>query len=320
MNQEQIIRTIKKNKSFLISTHINPDPDALASELALAMYLMGQHKKVHVINEEDPPSRFMFFPGAHLFKKYPKNGKLPFDVAIILDCGDLNRVGRVQNLIGKDSLIINIDHHITNDFFGNLNLVRPKASSTTELLYDVLSHAKCKMTKSMAMLLYIGIMTDTGSFRYDSTTNHTHEVAGELMKFNFSVSDLYRKIYERISMKDLKMFTHLINKFETMHKGRVVCITLKKNILKKFSEEFDIRDKIFSFLRAIKGVELIIVYSEFQQGKTRVNLRSQGNRVNVAKLACYFGGGGHRKASGCVIDGDMKQAKKKLLTRLKDIL
>lgn len=320
MSQVEIIEAIKKHKSFLVSTHINPDPDALASELALAMYLKSIKKKVYVINEEDAPARFNFFPGYQLFRKIPKSGKVDFEVAIIVDCGDLNRIGRVQQLISKNHLIINIDHHITNDSFGHINLIESKASSAAEILYDLLAKAKCSFTEPIAMLLYLGIMTDTGSFRYDSTTSHTHEVAAELMKFDFSVSELYRRIYERVSIKDLKMFMEVITHFETMHDGRVVCLTLHKGTLKKFSDEFDLRDKIFTFLRAIKGVEVIVVFSEEIKGKTRVNLRSQGNKVDVSKLAYFFGGGGHRKASGCMIDGDLPKAKKELLGRLREIL
>ena len=319
MSQAAIIKAIKKYRSFLVCAHVNPDPDALSSQLALAMYLQSQGKKVYTINEQRPPVQFKFMPGFEMLKTIPKK-KIAFDAALIVDCGDLNRIGKVKKLIGKDHLIINIDHHITNDKFGDLNWIEPKASSTAEMLYDLLTKAGCKFTDSICKLLYLGIMTDTGSFRYDSTTPHAHHVAAQLMKSGFSVSELYRRVYERITLSDVKMFTKVINQFEIFHNGRAVCLTLHKDTLRKFSTEFDLRDKIFSFLRAIRGVEAIVVFSEQGQGKTRVNLRSQGNRVDVAKLAQYFGGGGHRKASGCVIDAPLPIAREKLLKQLKTIL
>lgn len=320
MSQKAIHQAIKKHKTFLISTHVNPDPDALASELAMALYLKALGKKVHVVNTDPVPSRFQFLPTIEMVKEYKDGQTLDYDVAIVLDCGDLHRIEKVKNLILKGKVLVNFDHHLTNDHFGTLNLIRPQASSTAEVLFDFLKYAKARLNREMAQLLYLGVMTDTGSFRYDSTTVHTHKVAGELMKFDFSVSELYRRIYERVTFEDLRLFTKVINRFETLYKGRVVCIELKKNILKKFSEEFDVRDKVFTFLRAIRGVEVIIIYSDHTPKQTRVNFRSQGNRVNVAQLAYVFGGGGHRKASGCMVSGNISEARKKVLTELDKIL
>ena len=159
-------------------------------------------------------------------------------------------------------------------------------------------------------------MTDTGSFRYDSTSAYTHYVASELMRFDFSVSELYRKLYEHVPFDDLKMFTKVITGFEKLYDGRVVCVEMRKKIVEKFSPEFDVRDKIFTFLRALKGVEVIIILTEQDRNTTRVNFRSQGNGVNVAELAYFFNGGGHRKASGCMIHDNLKQAKAKILFQL----
>ena len=187
MSMKNIIQTIKANKRFLISAHVNPDPDALCSELAVAIFLRSLGKTVSIVNHQTVPKRFHFLPGVGSIKNYWKNRKVNYDVAIIVDCGDLGRIGKVQDLIQDDKVLINIDHHITNDSFGTLNCVEPNASSTCEVLYELITQAKGKLTKNLATHLYTGIMTDTGSFRYENTTARTHAIVSELMKFKFDI-------------------------------------------------------------------------------------------------------------------------------------
>ncbi|OGW97623.1 MAG: hypothetical protein A2Z81_10060 [Omnitrophica WOR_2 bacterium GWA2_45_18] len=319
MSQEKILQTIQKHKKFLISTHVNPDPDAICSELAMAIYLRSLHKQVFIVNEERVPSRLAFLSGADKIKGRQDVPALEYDVALVVDCGDIKRIGDVQNLLKADKPLINIDHHITNTDFGSCNLVRTEASSTAEVIYDLLIRAKCRLNKSLAEHLYAGIMTDTGSFRFENTTCRTHQIAGELMKYKFSPTDLYRRFYETIPLNDLKAFTKLISRFEMDFEGRVVCVELRKKDLSKFSEEFDLRDTIFKFLRSCKGVEVYVILTEIKPGLTRVNLRSSRS-VNVAQLAHHFNGGGHRKASGCTIEKDMKAARRDFLNELKKVL
>jgi len=316
MSTKSIIQTIKKHKRFLISTHVNPDPDALCSELAMGAYLRSLGKKVLIINHEAVPRRLHFLPGARSIKPYRKNQNIAYDVAIIVDCGELSRIGKVKDLIRKDKILLNIDHHITNDRFGHLNLVQPKASSTAEMLYELLSKAKCVLTKNLAINLYTGIMTDTGSFRFENTTARTHAIASKLREFKFSVSALYQKLYGTISFNDLKELTKVISRFDVFLKGKVICVELHKKVLSKFSQDFDLRDAIFTFLRTIKNVEVFIILTEIERNKTRVNLRSNG-KFDVAKLASQFKGGGHRRASGCSVDKNVSGARTAVLGKIR---
>lgn len=319
MRMKSIIQTIKKNKRFLISTHVNPDPDALCSELALADYLRSKGKSVIIVNHQTVPSRFHFLPGVRTIKNYWKTRKVNYDVAIIVDCGDLSRIGKVQNLIQDDKDLINIDHHITNDSFGTINCIHSNASSTCEILYELFVKAKCSLTKRMAMNLYIGIMTDTGSFRYENTTARTHAIVAALMTFKFSVPKLHRKLYETITFHDLKEFTNVVSDFDMYFNRQVACVELRKKVLSKFSGEFDLRDTIFKFLRSIKDVEVFVILTEIGRNATRINLRSSST-FDVAKLANSFGGGGHRRASGCAVDKSIPQSRKEVLKRIRKAL
>lgn len=319
MSVKKIIKTIKENKTFLISTHVSPDPDALCSELALALFLKSLGKRVIIVNEEPVPKRYQFLGKSSLIESYKKNKRYPYDVLLVVDCGELDRIGKVQDLIAQNRPIINIDHHITNDRFGHLNLVIDDASSTAEVLYDLIKEAGGKLDKTIAQHLYLGIMTDTGSFRYENTTSWTFKVVSDLMRFSISPHELYQQIYERIPYADLTYVADIISRAQASFEGKVIFVSLSKKELNKFSEEFDLRDSIFKFLRAVKDVEVVIILSEVDKNKTRVNFRS--NRYfDVARLSTIFGGGGHKRASGCAINLNLRRSCEELKKCIKTML
>jgi len=315
----QLIQALNGNRRFLITTHVNPDPDALCSQLAMAAFLRSIGKRVFSINEQDLPERFHFLPGSHRIRPFRNEPKIAFDAAVIIDCGDLDRIGSVQKLIKDKHTIINIDHHVTNHIFGDINYVRTSASSTAEMIYGILHKARFAFDHDVALLLYVGILTDTGSFRYENTTAHTHRVVSRLIPYGFSVSDLYSRLYESIPLHDLEIFTRVVNTFEPLYQGRVIYLELHKKIVQKFSKEFDLRDKIFRYLRAIKGVEVIVILTEMTTRQTRVNFRSQGS-FDVAPIAFHFNGGGHRRASGCIVQQPLAQTRQQVLTEIKKAL
>lgn len=318
MNSKKIIQTIQKYNNFLILSHVNPDPDALCSQLAVLAYLKSIGKKATAVVEAKIPERFLFFPGARSVKVLSERMKASYDCVIILDCGDRARCGKSERLIG-DAHVINIDHHITNKDFGYLNWVDSKASSTCEMIFTLLAEVKFKLTNAMALNLYAGIMTDTGSFRFENTTPKTHAIAAQLRVYKFSATDLYRRLYESIPLSDVLYFTKVINGFEALYQNRVACVRLPKRVVDKFSENFDLRDAIFKFLRSIDGMEVFIILTEKSKKCTRVNFRSSG-RVNVAKIANQFSGGGHKNASGGVIEGDIAYARTEVLKVVKKVI
>lgn len=315
----KINNIINKGKTFLLSTHVNPDPDALCSELALAEYLKQLGKKVMIVNEEALSERFKFLPKASLIKDVSSIKPFQYDVAIILDCGDIERIGRVGELLGAESVVVNIDHHITNDNFGGINYVDPFASSTCEILYELFKEEGFTLNKNMALNLYAGIMTDTGCFRYDNTKPRTHEIASHLCKFSFSPSNLYKKFYESVPFNDLKEFTGVVSSFEDYFDKKMVLVELSKRQIKKFSENFDLRDAIFKYLRSIDEAEVFVILTEFNNNLTRINFRSSG-RINVGRLAQSFNGGGHHNASGGYITKNIKAAKQAVKQQVKKVI
>jgi phosphoesterase RecJ-like protein len=306
---------INKHQSFLVTTHHNPDADAACSALAMAIVLKKLGKKVLVVNEDALPSWLSFLPQAKIFQKKANVKKVQFDGVIILDCGDYERMGGVSQLLNGQRTI-NIDHHVTNRSFGNVNVVSPKASSTCEMLFDCFKEGKIQLTKDISLLLYAGIMTDTGSFRYDNTTAKTHAIIAELMKFGLSAPDLHQRLYVGIPSADIKRYVDVIHSAELLFKNKLYCVSLPKKLVDDFSDGFDLKEKIFGFLRGVEGVELVVILTEVNSELTRINLRSQNN-FDVAQLASQFNGGGHRKAAGAKMELGLEATKKKLLATIK---
>ncbi len=304
-----VLNTIRRHRKFLVTTHHNPDADAVSSVLAMAMFLKSLGKQVHVLNEDACPQWLKFLPGTSQFKKAGATSQVDYEVAIVLDCGDLERVGGVRKLFQEGKPLINIDHHVTNDSFGGVNVVWPKASSICEMIFDFLKEARYPLNKNLAILLYAGIMTDTGSFRYENTSAHSHAVVEKLMAFKFSAARMYDRLYAGIPVADMKMFTDIIHSAQLLDGNRVYCVSLSKGVVDRFSKSFDLKEKLFTFLRSIEGIEVVVILTELNPKEVRVNLRSQNN-FDVAGLAQQFNGGGHKKAAGCRIYEPLPQAQK----------
>jgi len=315
--QKKIIALLRKHKTFVVTTHVHPDADAMGSALAMAVFLKSLGKKVRVFNEDECPTWLGFMPKVGLHERYTGEEKFSPEVIIVLDCGDLERIGKVRELVKGGVKLVNIDHHVTNAGFGDLNLVLSAYSSTSEIVYGLLKEAHCQLNTSMATLLYLGILTDTGSFAFDSTSPHTHQVVAELMKFELPVSDLYRQVYETMPNRDLKPFFDLLHRMELCFNERVACLVIRKKDMLLFSGEFDLRDKIFTFLRSVKGLDVIMIITETKKkDQVRINFRSRDG-FDVAKLAERYGGGGHRKASGCYMDMNVAKARRALLAAIR---
>ncbi len=317
--EKKIIDALRKSRKVVVTMHVHPDPDALGAALAMTLFLKSLGKDVRLYNEGECPKWLTFMPRSRLCHALTGKERFSPDTVVILDCGDMNRIGKVKGLIGERACVINIDHHVTNQGFAQLNLVQTGYSSTSEILYELLKRARFTFTRDVAILLYLGILTDTGSFGFDCTTSHTHEVIADLLKYKIPVGELYRKVYETMPKEDLKTFFATMNRLTLECDARVACLVMTKKDVEAFSGDFDIRDKIFGLLRAINGLDVIVIFTEADLGRVRVNLRSRGN-VDVSRLAGKFNGGGHKKASGCYVDGSILQAKELILAAIQEAI
>lgn len=315
MSLKKVLAELKSRRRFLICAHVNLEGDALGSELALARLLRKLGKKVYVVNQDPPPKLYNFLPDIESILK-PRKG-LDFDAAIAVDCSDLERIGSVRPLLDKNIPIINIDHHASNTRFGMVNWIEARASSASEMVFEIYKKAGIKIDREAALLLYTGILVDTGSFRFENTAARTHAVAAELLSLHaLPIRELYSAVYGGLPMEEVKILTSLAAGFSVDRTKKIIWVTLRKGVLNEKAMKTDVSDYIFDFLRSIDGVEVALIFREIEKNKVRVNLRSQG-RIDVAKVAERFSGGGHANASGCTINTSLSVAQELVLKEIK---
>ncbi len=302
----------KRNKVFLVAAHIHLEGDALGSELALASLLRRLGKKVFVVSQDTPPAEYRFMPGVNAIRH--RLDRLDYDVAILVDCSDTSRIGKIAKGLKKDRLLVNIDHHISNTNFGDVNWVKPTASSASEMIYELFKALSIKINKQEAILLYTGISTDTGSFKYSTTSSFTHAAASELLKHGLDVYGIYRALHESMDYKTVKAFGRIIETLKTDRTGKIAWLEVRSNAIGKDAVLGDMTDDLIHFARCIKGVEVALLFKEIARNReVRINLRSRG-KVDVNKLACVFGGGGHKMASGCTVRGRFKEVVERVIS------
>ncbi len=324
MSIEKAMACIKKYNNFLISAHTNPESDALGSEFAFYNLLKKLGKGAIILNEDDiPPACSAIFANVDIkIEKYKSNlSEIDFDCFVALDCADSKRTGEVYRINTRNKPVLNIDHHISNSMFGNINWVSSAASSCAEMIYMLYKRLGVPLDKETALFLYAGMLSDTGSFHYSNTTSFTHKAVSELLKYGLNITQIYKNIYEDIPYQDMKLLNKILLGMRRCAGGKVVIFEVKRNLLKNKKIIFDLPDEVLRFGRAIKDVEVVALFKENLgvKDEVRVNLRSQGN-IDVNKIASFFGGGGHKAASGATIKGKIEDVRKKVLAKISESL
>ncbi len=319
---QKVVGALKRHSSFLVTAHRNPEGDALGAELALAHLLRRLGKRAVVVNEDPVPAEYRFIPERARIR--PCDHRIrpqSFDAFVIVDCSDLQRSGAVARLsAGKP--VIDIDHHITNEGFGDVCWVDPSCSSSCEQVYLLYRQLKVSFDAAAAMQLYIGIATDTGYFRYSNTTPRTHEAAAELMRAGRIVpSTVYRAVYEDIPFSQMLLVSRLVGSAESFAGGKILAVKVPRSLVGDDRQSVDLGEHILSALRAVKGVEAVLLAKENPgpAREVRINLRAQG-RVDVSAVARRFGGGGHRSASGATVRGSLAAVSAAVIRVLKALV
>ena len=320
MNMNQIIQQLKKSRRVLLATHIHPDGDAIGSLLALGLALEeGLKKKVQLYNESVLPAVYHFLPSTHRIKNEPGDIKA-YDTAVILDCSDLQRVGKAAEAISRIPTVINVDHHATNTRFGNYQLIDPRASATTEILHRLLREMEMPITCAMAYAIYTGIMADTGSFRFSNTTPEAFKICHEMVCQGADPHKVAHHVYETTSLKRIKLLNMLYDTIEVSENGRLSIMTLTQNMLHATGTSITDVNGLINYARRIENVKVAALLYERASSRQmqrqrssvfHVSLRSDGS-VDVANLAAVFGGGGHRSAAGFDVHSSLLDLKNEL--------
>jgi phosphoesterase RecJ-like protein len=313
----EIITAINKGQSFLITAHVRLDGDALGSELALYLMLRELGKTAVIYNQDATPVRYRFLPGAQNII-HNINNVGSYDVGIVLDCSDLERVGDEAANIEKIKTLINIDHHVSNSGFCALKMLDPQASSTGELLFRLMREMKFKMSKDICTNLYTAIMTDTGSFRYSSTHKETLWAVGDLVEQGANPQWIAENIYESDPPARLKLLAKALATLSLDMKNRIGSLVVTQKDLQEAGASWEHTEGFVDIPRTVKGIEISVLYTQRGENNFKLSLRSKAD-VNVEKIAKKFGGGGHVHAASCWIKGDIESIKSQIIKATKEV-
>lgn len=315
---DKIIAELKNNNSFLIVSHINPDGDAIGSELALAHGLRSMGKKVTVFNHDSVPGIVRFLPGSGEIV-HDLSSSEQFDAAIVVDCGTPKQLGEKFNAFKGYKRLLNIDHHVTNLSFADIALVDPDASATGAIIYRILKRMQIAITKEIALCIYTTIVVDTGSFHYGNSNPEAFSIAGEMVNLGVEPWIVAENIYESQPEERIRLHSMALSVLSTHYNGKIGFIMVSGDMYKATGTTAEDTDGIVNYARSLKGVEVAIFVREISQGKYKASLRSKG-RVDVTRIASQYDGGGHVNAAGCVLNGSLAEVKKKLIAATEEIL
>jgi bifunctional oligoribonuclease and PAP phosphatase NrnA len=301
---KRIIEKLMQSERVLVASHSNPDGDAIGALLATGLALQSMHKKVHMYNESVIPAVYRFLPSVSAIKQ--QMPREPYDTVVVLDCGDIDRIGDAAATLSKFPVIINIDHHVTNTRFGHLQWIDPAASATAEIVYHLINALPVIVDYAMATAIYTGILTDTGSFRFSNTNQSAFAVCAEMIGQGANAYEVAKHVYGTYSLGRIKLLNLALDSLEISPNGRLSVMTLTQRMLQETRTQAQDIDGIINYARRIEDVEVAALIHELgYKGPTpshgdadfHVSLRSDGS-VDVSRIAAQFGGGGHAGAAG----------------------
>ena len=297
---------IGESRSIVLACHVNPDGDALGSLLGLALPLLPLGKDVVCLSEDGVPDILCFLPGAELVRQ---TSDLPsFDLALVVDSGELSRVGvHVQPIVSRAKRIVDIDHHVTAGAFGDVRVLDAGAASTAEIVYALLQTLAVPITTDIATCLFTGIITDTGSFRFQNVTPNTLRVAAELLEAGAPPAYISEHVFDNRTFAATRLLGHALSGLSQTPDGRVVWTRITALDFATLGATDQDTEGVVNYVRGVRGAEAGLLFREMADGKIRVSLRSR-ETVNVAEIAQKFGGGGHRMASGCTLEVPLAEA------------
>jgi phosphoesterase RecJ-like protein len=296
-----IAEAIRAHDRFLVTTHENPDGDALGSLLASKLMLeqLGKDVVIYLAGESKLPREYQFMDLGDLQRQVPADATER--VLLAVDCANERRLGPDPSLVERAPVVIDIDHHHDNSRFGQFNHIDASASSTGEILSDLIHELGTELTPEIAEALYIAIVTDTGRFQYANTTAKALRIAAELVEAGADVHRVFQGIYENVAFAKLKLIARALDHAKVYEGGRVIVAYLEKDDFDAAGAEEPYSEGIIDYLRAVEGAEIAALIREPPSGggpARRVSLRTTSEGIDVSSIARKSGGGGHPQAAG----------------------
>lgn len=306
----------RNHQRFALMSHVRPDGDAIGSQLALGLALEAMGKTVYYWNEDGLPENMEFLPESQKIAQPPA---VPpqIDVAIALDTATKPRLGE-NNLkaAANAGLWVNIDHHISNPRYGDVNYVDATSPATGQIIYEIIKALDMPFPEGTRDAIYVAVSTDTGSFQYDSTTSRTYRMAADLLDRGLAVGDINAKTYDNHPYRRIELMRALLNTLELSNDGKVAHWDMLDATRVSLALRPEDSEGLIDMIRAIRGVQVAVFFEELPDGKIRVSMRSKDRSVNVCDIASVFGGGGHALAAGIRMTGPLAAAKEKVLAEI----
>ena len=298
---QAVAQAIRDHDRFLVVAHENPDGDALGSMLGLTLGLreLGKAALMYVAGNAPLPAEYKFLALDELRRDVPPD--IGERVLLAVDCANERRISEERSAIEGAAMVVDIDHHHDNSRFGEVNLVVDDASSTAEIVRDLLRELDVPLTPEIALPLYVGLVTDTGRFQYSNTTPKALTLAAELVEAGADVHGVFRHVYETVQFAKLKLLARALERAQLFEGGRLVVSYLLKDDFGAVGAEEPYSEGLIDHLRSVEGAEMVALIREPPRNEgpaRRISLRSSHDEVDVSAIARQAGGGGHRQAAG----------------------
>lgn len=299
---EKAVDVIKSANSFLLSCHVHPDGDALGSTLAMAHALIMADKDVIATFPDPfviPENLEKSLPGIEILKSrsYVIENRKSFDVMMTFDCGSKTRLVGLEELIDSSAMLINVDHHVSNEKFGDINIIDSAAASSGSVVLSLLDACSIELNREAAQCMYVALLTDTGRFQFSSTNEQVFEQAKRLSRFDLPITDLSRWLTEEDPYNFLKLAGKALSEMERDEKSNLVSAVATKKMQEDFCVSYEQIEGLIELIRRTKESDVACVIKEYSSGEYRVSLRSLG-AIDVCVIASNYGGGGHKFAAG----------------------
>ncbi len=318
MVMNRIIQHLKSSDHVLLASHLSPDGDAIGSLLAMGIALNALGIRTTLFNESPIPAVYRFLPSVNRIRSRIEDIHL-FDTAVILDCGDIIRIGKNADAVQQLPAVVNIDHHITNTRFGQMHLIDTAACATAEIVYRIIKRAGLFIDEALATAIYTGIFTDTGSFRFSNTNKEAFSICDEMVARGADPYTVAKNVYGTYSLGRIKLLNLALDSLEISCNGKLSLMILTRDMFDETGTRSEDVDGMINYGRRIRNVRVAALVQEHMNGRGpemypkryHVSLRSDGS-VDVAEIAAHFGGGGHRDAAGFNIESRVGDIRKDL--------
>jgi len=301
---QQIEQMIQSAQDIVVISHRNPDGDTIGANIALAEIIRSHFgKRVNSACIDQLPSSLRFLPGSAGFRT--DFGVEDVDLIIVVDCGSLNQTRfneKIKEAFKKNILVINIDHHPSNEYFGTLNIVMPETAATCEIIYYFARHLNIKISKSMATAILTGLYTDTGSFMHSNTTETVYRIAAHLMGLGANFKHIIKHVFKTKSIKQLRLWGRVLENAKLNENGTIVSKVTEEDFGQTEAAPEHLSG-VVNYLTSVPQSTLSVLLSEDGTGHVKGSLRTLNNSIDVSEICSKFGGGGHKKAAGFTLPG-----------------